>query len=185
MQKLPNPAPHGGRRSRAQIRYIVLHGAVEGSMPPGTSVHYLVDEEHVQRCVPVRFAAWHCGTRGAYFHPYCRNANSIGIAMCTRRQAGRETLPLAAARRAQALVRALMARYGIPPENVLRHYDVTHKTCPVPLVERAADWAAFRAALDGRKNAESGQLSAGSSGESGASSSDADRPNRINRNGIR
>ena len=185
MQKLPNPAPHGGRRSRAQIRYIVLHGAAEGSMPPGTSVHYLVDEEHVQRCVPVRVAAWHCGTRGAYFHPYCRNANSIGIAMCTRRQAGRETLPLAAARRAQALVRALMARYGIPPENVLRHYDVTHKTCPVPLVERAADWAAFRAALDGRKNAESGQLSAGSSDESGASSSDADRPNGINRNGIR
>ena len=43
MQKLPNPAPYGGRRSRAQIRYIVLHGAAEGSIPPGTSVHYLVD----------------------------------------------------------------------------------------------------------------------------------------------
>lgn len=185
MQKLPNPAPYGGRRSRAQIRYIVLHGAAEGSIPPGTSVHYLVDGERVQRCVPVRFAAWHCGTRGTYFHPYCRNTSSIGIALCTRRQAGRETLPPATARRAQALVRALMVRYGIPPENVLRHYDVTHKTCPVPMVERAADWAAFHVTLDGRKNAESGQLSAGLSGESGASSSDADRPNRINRNGVR
>ena len=50
MQKLPNPAPYGGRRSRAQIRYIVLHGAAEGSIPPGTSVHYLVDGERVQRC---------------------------------------------------------------------------------------------------------------------------------------
>ena len=148
MQKLPSPAPHGGRRSRAQIRYIVLHGTADGSMPPGTSVHYLVDGERVQQCVPVRFAAWHCGTRGAYFHPYCRNANSIGVALRTRRQAGRETLPPAAARRAQALVRALMARYGIPAENVLRHYDVTHKTCPVPLVEHDAAWAAFRTGLD-------------------------------------
>ena len=151
MQKLPNPAPHGGRRSRAQIRYIVLHGAAEGSMPPGTSVHYLVDEEHVQRCVPVRFARVALRhARGVFSsvlpqrkqHRYCAVHPAAG---------GTGNAAAAAARRAQALVRALMARYGIPPENVLRHYDVTHKTCPVPLVERAADWAAFRAALDGRK----------------------------------
>ena len=50
---------------------------------------------------------------------------------------------------AAALMRLLMARYGIPPGRVLRHYDVTHKTCPAPFVEHAAAWRAFLRLLDG------------------------------------
>ena len=91
--------------------------------------------------------AWHCGTRGVYYHPYCRNGNSIGVALCSRVRDGRQVFLPGTVRRAQALVRMLMERYGIPAENVLRHYDVTHKTCPAPFVEHAASWTAFRAGL--------------------------------------
>ena len=47
-------------------------------------------------------------------------------------------------RRAQALTRELMAKYGIPLENVVRHYDVTHKNCPEPFVESASAWTVFK-----------------------------------------
>lgn len=147
-------------RRAGEIRYIVLHSAAgEGSArqqaeraagyAAGVSAHYYVDGQAVWQSVADRDVAWHCGTRGAYAHPYCRNGNSIGVALCGRMQDGRQTFLPETVRRAQALVRRLMARYGIPAENVLRHYDVTHKTCPAPFVESDARWAAFCAGLDG------------------------------------
>ena len=29
--------------------------------------------------------AWHCGSMNGYKHKYCRNTNSIGIEMCSRK----------------------------------------------------------------------------------------------------
>lgn len=34
------------------------------------------------------------------------------------------------------LVQLLMKKYKIAPENVVRHYDVTHKLCPAPFIEK-------------------------------------------------
>ena len=42
------------------------------------------------------------------------------------------------------LARDIVARYGIPEDNVLRHYDVTGKLCPRPWVEDTAAWKAFK-----------------------------------------
>ena len=41
---------------------------------------------------------------------------------------------------AAGLVRELMAHYGIPADRVVRHYDVTHKLCPAPMVSDPALW---------------------------------------------
>ena len=49
--------------------------------------------------------------------------------------------------RAAALVRELMQRYGIPANRVVRHYDVTHKDCPAPMVQNPALWQAFQTKL--------------------------------------
>lgn len=89
----------------------------------------------------------HCGTRGVYFHPYCRNANSIGIELCSRKNGEKFYFMPETVRRAQALTCELMAKYGIPLENVVRHYDVTHKNCPAPFVESASAWTAFKQGL--------------------------------------
>ena len=48
---------------------------------------------------------------------------------------------------AAALGRDIMERYGIPLDHVLRHYDVTGKLCPRPLIDEDK-WAAFKARLE-------------------------------------
>lgn len=91
--------------------------------------------------------AWHCGTRGMYFHPYCRNANSLGVELCSRKRGEKYYFTPETVKNAQQFVRSLMKRYGIPTENVVRHYDVTHKNCPAPFVEDAGAWQRFKAGL--------------------------------------
>ena len=144
-------------RAAKDIRYLVIHftgndGDTAGANAAyfareavGVSAHYFVDASEVWRSVPEACTAWHCGTKGAYFHPVCRNRNSIGIELCSRKDsAGRYLFAPVTVMRAAALTRLLMARYNIPAERVLRHYDVTHKNCPEPFVRDAAAWQAFR-----------------------------------------
>jgi N-acetylmuramoyl-L-alanine amidase CwlA len=111
----------------------------------GTSAHYFVDENEVCQSVPENHAAWHCGTKGTYYHPACRNANSIGVEVCMLDKHGK--LRQGSVDRAAALVRELMQRYGIPADRVVRHYDVTHKDCPAPMVQNPALWQAFKTKL--------------------------------------
>lgn len=146
-------------RGKEDIRYLVLHfTANDGDTAKNnadyfaraeisTSAHYFVDENEVWQSVRDADIAWHCGTRGVYFHPYCRNANSIGIELCSRKNGEKFYFMPETVRRAQALTCELMAKYGIPLENVVRHYDVTHKNCPAPFVESASAWTAFKQGL--------------------------------------
>ena len=116
------------------------------------SAHYFVDHApgaEIYRSVAETDTAWHCGrTDGRYRHPACRNANSIGIEMCCRQDPqGNWTIDEATYVAAAALGRDIMARYKIPLEHVLRHYDVTGKLCPLPLIDEDK-WTAFKARLE-------------------------------------
>lgn len=108
------------------------------------SAHFFVDEKEVCCSVPFDSVAWHCGTIGEYRHPDCRNANSIGIELCSRRYDNGtyyfkpETLELAARFTAQK-----MKDLNIPIDHVVRHYDVTGKLCPRPFINQAA-WDGFK-----------------------------------------
>ena len=111
------------------------------------SAHYFVDEHGVMQSVREGDTAWHCGAR-AYWHPECRNANSIGIEMCSRKRAdGSYYIKPETVANAAALARDIMQRYGIDTDHVLRHYDVTGKRCPMPWVDDPAQWTAFLATL--------------------------------------
>ena len=114
---------------------------------PGASAHFFVDEREIWQSVQEKDIAWHCGTRGMYFHPYCRNANSLGVELCSRKRGEKYYFTPETVKNAQRFVRSLMKRYGIPTENVVRHYDVTHKNCPAPFVEDAGAWQRFKAGL--------------------------------------
>ena len=111
------------------------------------SAHYFVDEHGVMQSVRECDTAWHCGAEAGrrYWHPECRNANSIGIEMCSRKRADGSyyILPETVAN-AAALAREIMQRYGIDTDHVLRHYDVTGKRCPMPWVDDPAQWTAFK-----------------------------------------
>lgn len=152
----------GGR----SIRYIVIHYTGNNgdtawgncnffkSPDRGASAHYFVDDNEVWRSVRDEDKAWHCGG-DQYFHPSCRNTNSIGIEICSNRDAnGNYFFTAAALARAVELTKAKMQEYGIPAENVVRHYDVTHKICPAPFVYDVKQWEKFKAALTAKAPAE-------------------------------
>ena len=139
------------------ISYIVIHYTANSGdtarnnldyfarAKTGTSAHYFVDEHEVCQSVKDTAVAWHCGRAdGKYRHPACRNSNSIGIEMCD----SLNTVPEATRARTAAFVRELMSRYGIPAENVLRHYDVTGKGCPAPWIDDPEAWMDFKALLE-------------------------------------
>lgn len=103
-----------------------------------------VDETEIWSSVPEDCVAWHCGAK-TYRHPDCRNANSIGVEICMND--GQGNVRQGSIDRAAQLVRLLMDKYHIAKENVLRHYDVTGKHCPGPMVDDPALWAAFQQSL--------------------------------------
>ena len=116
------------------------------------SAHYFVDEHGAMQSVREGDTAWHCGAR-AYWHPECRNDNSIGIEMCSRKRAdGSYYIKPETVANAAALAKDIMQRYGIDTDHVLRHYDVTGKRCPMPWVDGPAQWAAFKASLAPEEN---------------------------------
>ena len=153
--------PSNYRAGRTQpVRYIVMHyTANNGDTARNNcdyyhrvgglqaSAHYFCDEHGAMQSVRECDTAWHCGAR-AYWHPECRNANSIGIEMCSRKRAdGSYYIKPETVANAAALAREIMQRYGIDTEHVVRHYDVTGKRCPMPWVDDPAQWTAFLAML--------------------------------------
>lgn len=156
------------RAGRTQpVRYIVMHyTANNGDTARNNcdyyhrvgglqaSAHYFVDEHGAMQSVRECDTAWHCGAR-AYWHPECRNGNSIGIEMCSRKRAdGSYYIKPETVANAATLAREIMQRYGIDTEHVLRHYDVTGKRCPMPWVDDPAQWTAFKEMLKQNDNDE-------------------------------
>lgn len=156
-----------------EIKYIVIHyvGALGGAEANcryyaakylGASAHYFVGHAgEIWQSVEEKDIAWHCGAK-SYRHPECRNSNSIGIEMCVRKW-NSETMGAtdtdwhfapATVATTLKLVRELMEKYRISPENVLRHYDVTGKCCPNPYVVAEVLWEEFKAILQRRRLAE-------------------------------
>ena len=132
----------------ARIEFLVLHytagrnDSAAGNLkyfesPRGASAHYFVDRNGWLQSVGDEDTAWSVGTAGVYTqkHPRCHNGNSISIEMCCRYDAGRYWLEDAVVANAALLTRRLMRKYGIPIENVLRHYDVVSKRCPAMWVD--------------------------------------------------
>ena len=109
----------------------------------GASAHYFVDENGYGQSVKDQDTAWHCGAN-SYRHKACRNANSIGIELCSKKDSrGNYYFMDQTVYNAAALARQLMQTYGIDRAHVLRHYDVTGKRCPAPMVDTPTLWENF------------------------------------------
>ena len=111
-----------------------------------SSAHFFVDDSEIYQSVELRDIAWHCGTRGTYYHKECRNTNSIGIEMCCT--AGNYKISETTKKNAAYLCAYLCKQVGIVGSQVdtyvLRHYDITHKKCPAQMVDSEAEWTAFK-----------------------------------------
>lgn len=105
----------------------------------GSSAHFFLDDitDEIYQSVDEGDTAWHAGN-------WDMNCRRIGIEVVS---AGGDYSEVEVGKLAW-LVGVLMRRYGIGPEGVIRHYDVTGKICPAPYIA-AGRWAALKARICG------------------------------------
>lgn len=151
--------------NRTKIQYIVVHytantgtsataygNTVYFKTYRAASAHYFVDNTDIWRCVADKDIAWHCGggLQGTGPHPFygkCTNDNSIGVELVSRSDAAGKNyyIPDQTISNGAELVRYLMKKYNVPISNVIRHYDVTAKMCPLPMInENEYKWTNFK-----------------------------------------
>lgn len=153
-------------RSLSSIKYLVIHFTAnngdtaknngdyfsrdlraQGKAP--TSAHYFVDETTICQSVPDNYDAYHCETPTKKYYSQCRNTNSIGIEMVSRKDSsGKYYIKEEVVKNTIAFTKELMKKYNIPATNVIRHYDVTHKNCPEPFVRTPKLWDNFKKELE-------------------------------------
>lgn len=148
-------------RSKSQIKYLVYHyvGGVSTaknnadffySTYRGASAHYFVDEKEIWQVVEDNDVSWAVGN-DTYKHKECRNTNSISIEMCCKKDKnGKWYIEEETIKRAVELGKSLIAKYNFDRNHVLRHYDVTGKKCPEPMVRDPKKWTALLDDLFGK-----------------------------------
>lgn len=171
--KLANKSNYGAKRSTDKIRYIAIHftlndgdtdennGKYFANNKVGASAHYFVDSDSVTQSVPDNYVAYSVGgnkysncatTGGGSFHKKCTNTNSLNIELCDDVKNGTIYPSAQTIANAVELTKAKMKEYGIPKENVIRHFDVTGKSCPAywcGTAEKDAKWLSeFKNKLD-------------------------------------
>ena len=136
-------------RAGQKIKYIVIHDTGNKGKNAGAynhylyfsggnrkaSAHYFVDSKEIIQIIDDSMAAWHVGDgKGKYG---VTNSNSIGIEICINPESDYKV----ALDKTIELVKDLMHKYHIPVENVIRHYDASHKICPGTM--SANNWQAW------------------------------------------
>lgn len=149
------------KKSSRKVEYIVFHytgnkkdnarnnAIYFNNNDVNVSAHFFVDDENIYQSVKMNNIAWHCGTKGKYYHSKCRNSNSIGIEMCCT--AGNYTISAKTLENSAYLGAFLCQLLNITADKVdtycLRHYDITHKKCPAQMVDDVAEWNGFKAKI--------------------------------------
>jgi len=135
----------------SRVRYIVLHyTSTDGPRSldllsrGGVSAHYLITDDahpHVYRLVDETRSAWHAGDSHWYQQAWL-NPMSIGIELVNTGRNDRaggapgwQPYPDAQIQTLVLLLRDLVARHGVHPENIVGHSDIApqRKTDPGPL----------------------------------------------------
>jgi len=143
----------------SRVRYIVLHytsaagpRALDLLSRGGVSAHYLITDDarpHIYRLVDETRSAWHAGDSRWYEQAWL-NPTSIGIELVNTGRndhahgaPGWQPYPDAQIQALVLLLRDLIARHGVHPENIVGHSDIApqRKTDPGPLFpwKRLAD----------------------------------------------
>lgn len=163
---IANRKNYGGERATNRIKYLVYHytgndgdsdennGKYFHNNVVKASAHYFVDDDSVTQSVPDNYVAYSVGGKcQSAHHPLykvCTNSNSISIEMCDTNKNGVVEITDATMANAIELGKALMKKYNIPLDNVIRHYDVNGKACPnCNGLLNDNTWYAFRSRLNG------------------------------------
>ena len=150
---------YGGTRSLGAIRYIVLHytGVIGDSAKNevkyfssgntrSAGSHFFVGQDgDVQQSIPMTYTAWSVGDwrngKGPYYGK-CTNSNSVSIEMCDQMNKDASASQINAVRELIAYIKSQCPNIV----DVIRHHDVTTKSCPARYLN-AAKWAQLKAAV--------------------------------------
>lgn len=153
----------GGKRPLSSIKAIVFHFTANtgttasalgnaryfanGSDGRAASAHYVVDEkETVYECVPLDTVAWAVGdgNTGKLGKLY-NNFNTVSIEMVSHTKPdGTYYIPEKTQQHAAELYQMLLKK--LPGAVAIRHYDVSGKLCPLPMVAEDR-WKEFQKKL--------------------------------------
>lgn len=142
-----NPYSRSGEKQK-DIQYIVIHWVGNANTSAtanrnyfnnlaqthstSASSHYIIGlNGEIIRCIPDDEVAFHSGS-------YSMNRKSIGIEDCHPDWNGKFTDDTYNS--LVELCADLCKKYGISINNVIRHYDVTGKSCPKYYVEHQDEW---------------------------------------------
>lgn len=152
-----------------KIEYIVIHFTGDGGVPAKNyakcnqfnnahreaSWHYCIGDKtenyKIYQSVDDMSISWHCGAK-TYKHPKCRNNNSIGIEHCCYWKNGKAYFEDGTIEASVELVVYLMKKYNIPISNVIRHFDVTGKSCPQPFLYNDGQWERYLEKIKSKLN---------------------------------
>lgn len=144
------------------VKYIVVHYTGNGTSKSGSakancqyfgradrdaSAHFFIDDGGVWEFAnPKTYYTWHCGDGHGKFG--ITNANSIGIEVC---QNGDKPFTETEIKYLTELVLLLMNYFDVPASRVVRHYDASHKLCPLYYAKRSSEWEKLRDRITGHK----------------------------------
>ena len=112
------------------------------------SAHYLIDEDSIIQALDDTWIGWHAGETQ---NPKVGNHNSIAIELCVNKDNDLKTT----LKNGIELTKHLMNQYNIPAENVIRHHDVTGKTCPRIMIEDNPEiWTYFKNSISNDSNSD-------------------------------
>ena len=155
-KRLAKSISYGKKRDLKDIDFIVVHFTANANDTAKNNVdyfatgnqrnagaHYFVGRDGVAESVPANLVAWSVGDKqsklngGGSKMNVCFNSNSVSVELCDFRKWNDKVATIAA-----EFITALRSDLLINKNNIIRHYDVTGKLCPAPLVDEAM-WSKF------------------------------------------
>ena len=160
---------YGSKRALSKIKYPVVHytgndgDTDEGNANyfaknnVGASAHYFIDDDSVTQSVPDNYIAWAVGStglldqgspyksKGAKYFGKCTNTNSISFELCDTIDNNKLMVSKKTRANAVAFIAKKMVELNIPIKNLIRHFDVNGKLCPIYYVTDAKAWEDFKA----------------------------------------
>ena len=154
-------------RQNGAIKYIVVHYTANGGSTATAlsnaryfqrgervaSANFIVDQfPVVYESVSPQFASYHSGgtkyATGGSMYGKITNNNSIGIEMVSQSIGNKYFIPEKTIQHTVELIVSLLEEFNLDVDDVFRHYDVTGKPCPLPLIDEK-EWQKFKDLIRG------------------------------------
>lgn len=119
------------------------------------SAHYFIDDDYVICSVKDTYSAWAVGgglkdqkssyaKNGAKYYKKYTNSNTLSIELCDTVKDGVKGITKKTRENAVAFTAKKLKELGLDAGDLIRHFDINGKLCPIYFVTDEADWNKFK-----------------------------------------